>query len=25
VRRWLEDHQIDVRDLDDSFGGPRIN
>jgi hypothetical protein len=25
VRRWLEDHRIDVRDLDDSFGGPRIN
>jgi murein tripeptide amidase MpaA len=25
VRRWLETHQIDVRDLDDSFGGPKIN
>ena len=25
VRRWLEEHRIDVRDLDDSFGGPRIN
>ena len=25
VRRWLETHQIDARDLDDSLGGPRIN